>query len=153
MIVKTEINVKEMCCFGFHCSKVNFSLKEMKIKGDWLKLTLGSRAHLLGKCKPGGEGSHSSKEGAPAGGIHHTHAHTRTPFFFFSFLNPLTCACLLEACGWGLEGGGYSDQSWLDHSTLGMRDELWFSAQFWGQALGLTHSSVAWGSFHKPRYR
>lgn len=105
VIVKTEINVKEMCCFGFHCSKVNFSLKEMKIKGDWLKLTLGSRAHLLGKCKPSGEGSHSSKEGAPAGGIHHTHtrARARTPLFSF-FLKPPNL-CLFVGGMWLGAGG------------------------------------------------
>lgn len=48
MVVKTEINVKETFCFGFHCSKVNFSLKEMKINSDRLKLMLGSRAYLVG---------------------------------------------------------------------------------------------------------
>lgn len=81
MIVKTEINVKDMFCFGFHCSKVNFPLKEMKIKGDGLQLTLGSRAHLPGKRKPGDQVSHSSKEGAPSGGIPPQHIP------FFSFLN------------------------------------------------------------------
>ena len=88
----TDINVKEMCCFGFHCSKGNFPLKEMKIKSDWLKWTLESRAHLPGKYKPNEEGFHSPKDGAPSGGI------PPTPFFSpFLFPN-----LLVGDNGWGV---------------------------------------------------
>ena len=73
MIVKIEINIKEMCCFGFHCSKVNFSLKEMKISGDWLTLTLESRAHLPRNASPVKAATRSLGRESP-----------HIPFFFLS---------------------------------------------------------------------